>query len=331
MSSSVQTNIDTRLVRSYTDGMPVRKTHDALPLKTVSRMTGLTPDVIRVWEKRYGVVSPRRGPRGARLYAAADVTRLLLLRRLVDDGRAIGDVARLSEAELSRLGATVEAATGQTAPAAGAGDPAVQGILAAIADFDAAALHRRLSEALMALGSSHFCQRVAAPLLTEVGNRWADGRFTIADEHLLSAALRNLLDGIVRIQGMFRGPAVVLATPSGERHEFGLLFTALSVAEAGLAPWYLGPDLPAQEILTAARRARAVVVGLAVVNGENDAAAAEELRRVEGGLPAATELWLGGSRAPTLALGRSRARIVHDRDAFERELIRLHASLPRPV
>jgi methylmalonyl-CoA mutase cobalamin-binding subunit len=166
-----------------------------------------------------------------------------------------------------------------------------------------------------------------------VGNRWADGRFTIADEHLLSAALRNLLDGIVRIHGPVRGPAVVLAAPSGEHHEFGLLFTALRVAEAGLAPWYLGPDLPAAEIVAAARRARAVVVGLAVVNSENARAAAEAVQHVERSLPAGTELWLGGSHAPSLAqhLQQSRARLLHDHNAFERELERLCASLPPPI
>jgi len=313
--------------------MTVRKQHDALPLKTVSRLTGLTPDVIRAWEKRYGVVSPRRGPRGARLYGASDVARLRLLRSVVSDGRAIGDVARLGEAELARLAESAATPDARPTRESGQADPALDGILAAVAAFDAAALHRRLSEALVAMGARRFCQRVAAPLLTEVGTRWADGRFTIADEHLLSGAVRNLLDGIVRIHGPVRGPAVVLATPSGERHEFGLLFTALSVAEAGLAPWYLGPDLPAREIVAAARRAQAIVVGLAIVNGENAQAAVEEVQHVERELPMGTELWLGGSQAPTLAqqLGRTRARVVHDRDAFERELERLRASLPPPM
>ncbi len=76
------------------------KPHDAYPLRTVAAMTGLTPDLIRAWEKRYAVVAPVRGARGARLYSAADVTHLRLLARVVGGGRAIGDVAALAAAEL---------------------------------------------------------------------------------------------------------------------------------------------------------------------------------------------------------------------------------------
>ena len=84
--------------------------HDAYPLSTVTVMTGLSPDLIRAWERRYAVVAPIRGARGARLYSAADISHLRLLARAVGAGRAIGDVAGLSPAQLQRLeGATPQA------------------------------------------------------------------------------------------------------------------------------------------------------------------------------------------------------------------------------
>src|SRR5512143_1122569 len=79
--------------------------HEAYPLRTVSATTGLSPDLIRAWERRYGVVSPRRGARGARLYSSADVAHLRLLARVVGAGRAIGDVAGLDRTQLEHLAA----------------------------------------------------------------------------------------------------------------------------------------------------------------------------------------------------------------------------------
>ena len=305
--------------------------HEALPLRTVSRLTGLTADVIRAWERRYGVVDPQRGPRGARLYSAAEVERLRLLARVVAAGRAIGDVANLSVAELARLAAVELLEATEPTERRGIADPAGESIrqaFAALKAFDLPALDRCLAHALIALGAREFAARVVHPLLEEVGEHWADGRLSIADEHLLSAALRNLLSGLLGMRAANGGPTVLLATPSGERHEFGLLLAALMVADAGVGLCYLGTDLPAAEICAAARRANALVVGLGVVNGDNEAAAVVEVRRVAQELPAPIELWLGGRQAAAVAkrLGRRRAVVLDRSNAIERELARVRAA-----
>jgi DNA-binding transcriptional MerR regulator/methylmalonyl-CoA mutase cobalamin-binding subunit len=300
-----------------------RPPHEALPLRTVSRLTGLSPDVIRAWERRYQVVAPQRGPRGARLYSSADVARLRLLKEVVRSGRAIGDVAKLKPAELARLSEPDGVAVPARHLASGDTDAIAQ-TLAALARFDPVAVDQHLSEALIALGTRAFCRRIAAPLLEETGRRWSDGRLSVAEEHLLSGSLRNLLAGVLRIRAAVGGPVVLLATPSGERHEFGLLLAGLTVADAGVTACYLGTDLPAAEISAAARRAQAVVVGLGIVNGENHAAV-EDVTRVERELPAGTELWLGGRCARDFGaqLPRSRAIVLHDLDDAERELERV--------
>ena len=305
-----------------------KSTHDALPLRTVSRLTGLTPDIIRAWEKRYGVVAPQRGPRGARLYSAADVAHLRLLRRVVAAGRAIGDVAKLDADELTALAATSEADhNGHSGQRAAVESDVVAHMIGALERFDALALDHYLGEALIVFGAREFIRRVAKPLLEEVGQRWSDGRLSVADEHLLSALLRNLLTGVMRTRGQTGGPVVVLATPSGERHEFGLLLAALTIADAGLGLCYLGTDLPAAEVAAAARRARAAVVGLGLVNGDNHGAAVAEVRRVARELPPATELWLGGRAAAAVAavMGPTRAVVLDQMTLVETELARVHA------
>ncbi|MGH7785774.1 MAG: MerR family transcriptional regulator [Candidatus Binatia bacterium] len=304
-------------------------THDALPLRTVSRMTGLSPDIIRAWEKRYGVVAPKRGARGARLYSLADIARLRLLRQVVGGGRAIGDVARLSPAELEALaGSPVLAADGRQRSAAPDGHLDVVGqAVAALARFDGRALDRCLGDALMALGSREFILQVAAPLLGEIGDRWSDGRLTIADEHLLSGQMRNLLSGMMRARGPVAAPTVLLATPQGERHEFGLLLAGLLIADAGLGLCYLGADLPAAEIVAAAQRAGVSVVGLGLVNEDNHRPALDEVRGIERGLAPSTELWLGGRAAAAVRaeIGASRAVVLDRIDTLEAELQRVRA------
>jgi DNA-binding transcriptional MerR regulator/methylmalonyl-CoA mutase cobalamin-binding subunit len=291
----------------------------------------LSADIIRAWEKRYAVVAPKRGPRGARLYTRADVAHLSLLRRVTAAGRAIGDVAKLGRAELEALdGAKTELAFGEPGlpdVGAAAASDVVARMIDALERFDFAALDRALAGALIGLGTGAFRRLVAEPLLDEVGQRWSDGRLSVADEHLLSALLRNLLTGVMRMRGPSSGPTVLLATPAGERHEFGILLAGMSVADAGLPVCYLGTDLPAAEITAAARRARAAVVGLGMVNSENRSAAAAAARKIERALPPSVEVWLGGRDAANVAarLGRSRAIVFGEMTAVESELTRLRA------
>lgn len=306
--------------------MPAK--HDALPLRTVSRLTGLTPDLIRAWERRYRVVTPRRGPRGARLYGSADVARLALLRRVVDTGRAIGDVARLGMTELEALAAEVPA--GRVSRAGAATESAVESICAAVDRFDERAVSRLLSDALLALGTREFIGAVAVPLLDEVGRRWSDGRLGIAGEHLVSALLRSMVNSVIRTRGDAGGPTVVLATPAGERHELGLLLAGLLVADAGAHLCYLGADLPAAEIADAARRVRARVVGVGLVYRRNVQTAVAEVRHLQRALPRDIEMWLGGAAAPAVAarLAGGRALVLDDMPAVERELARIRREPP---
>jgi DNA-binding transcriptional MerR regulator/methylmalonyl-CoA mutase cobalamin-binding subunit len=297
--------------------------HDAFPVRTVARLTGLSADLIRAWEKRYGVVAPIRGPRGSRLYTARDVAHLRLLAKVVGAGRAIGDVAGLKRSALEALlgDGGERSATSDVAPAL------LERLIEALERFDLFALDRQLTEALVALGARSFVRGVAAPLLVEVGLRQSDGRLSIADERLISGLMRTLLSGLIRSRRAFDGPSIILATSSGERHEFGLLLVSLLILDAGLVVYYLGGDLPPDDIVSAARRARAAAVGLSFVNAENRVHAVAALRTVERGLPPHTELWIGGRDAAETraAAGGTRAMVLDDLDLVERETARLRA------
>jgi DNA-binding transcriptional MerR regulator/methylmalonyl-CoA mutase cobalamin-binding subunit len=298
--------------------------HDAYPLKTVSRMTGLTPDIIRAWERRHAVVSPLRGPRGARLYSSADVARLHQLGTLVARGRSIGDVAGLDADALSALAQDRNVPVARMTSDVSADEP-IRAVLAALGRFDSAAVERVLGDSLMALGIGRFVSGIGGPLLHRIGELWESGELSVAEEHVASAAIRSLFGGLIRMQMPARPPSFLLTAPSGERHELGLSMVALQCLQAGLAVTYAGVDLPAEEIVHATLKARVPVVGLSLVSGANRPTAVEQIRRIEAGLPVAVEIWLGGHDATAVAheLGKSRALVLQDMPAIEREIARI--------
>jgi DNA-binding transcriptional MerR regulator/methylmalonyl-CoA mutase cobalamin-binding subunit len=292
------------------------------PLKTVSRLTGLSPDVIRAWERRYSVVSPMRGPRGARLYSNDDVARLRLLGNLVTNGRSIGDVASLEPDALRSL---AEDENQPEAPAGTDGARRIGQILEALRSFDAMAVERLLGESLFALGARRFVTEVGAPLLERIGELWEAGELSVAEEHIASTTIRSMFGALVRMQMPSRAPSVLLTAPSGERHELGLSMVTLLCLQGGLGVACAGPDLPADEVVTAARRSGVSVLGLSLISSDNRAHAVEEIGRIESGLPRDVEIWLGGRDAAEVAsrMPGSRALLLQTIPAIEREIARV--------
>ncbi len=307
---------------------PKKKTdlHEAFPVKTVARMTGLTADVIRAWERRYGVVSPMRGPRGARLYSGADVAHLRLLGSLVSRGRAIGDVAGLETEALRRLAHDTPPADARDKASPSQSDTdLVDQLIAAVQRFDSLAVEQLLGDSLLALGVNRFIERVGAPLLRRVGDMWRAGDLSVAEEHVASSIIRSLFGGLLRLRMPRSRPSILLTAPSGERHELGLSMVALLCMQAGVAVAYTGVDLPAEDILTMQDKTHVSVVGLSVVSGANRKNAVEEIRRLEAALPHHVEIWLGGSDAAEVAraLGATRAIVLQSLPAIEREIDRV--------
>jgi len=299
--------------------------HDAYPVRTVAQMTGLSPDIIRAWEKRYDVVRPMRGPRGARLYSASDVARLHALARAVASGRSIGDVAHLNSTELQSLPLGTEVRNESIAPSGS--EPVVAALLNSVRRSDVVAIEQQLADALVAHGSNTFLSSVVAPLLYEVGEGWVRGEISVAQEHLVSACLRNLLAGMLRNRRGADHQTLLLATSPGERHEFGLLLIALAARDVGVGVRYLGVDLPADEIAAAAISGQCRAVGIGAVSDEHRLHAVATIQALERSLPPTMELWLGGRDALQVAAqaGATRTRILTDLLSVQHELQRLRA------
>lgn len=319
------------------------------PIAVVAERTGLSVDVLRVWERRYGAVAPRRDPGGQRLYSDADVDRLRLLGAAVQGGRRVGAVAGLATAELAALVHDDRAATlRRTAPGAAGGErPArraaregadedaaiVRSALALTRSLDAAGLDRLLRRTLATGGAARLMDGVIAPLLRQIGAEWHAGRLGIGEEHLASAVIEGVVVELMRtMAGPPGAPSVLVATLAGGRHVIAAAMAGVAAASEGWHVLYLGGELPAAAIAAAAVAGEARAVAVSAVFAEDRARLAAELSALRERLPAHVLLVVGGRATLPLAPELERRGVVvgESLDAL-RAALRATASGPRPA
>lgn len=301
------------------------------PIRAVSKLTGISIDTLRAWERRYQVVIPQRDERG-RLYTEADVQRLRLLNSAVEKGHAIGRLASLSDEELQALitnqGTGAFSVSLMGSPESEESVPAPRSVMAAIERMDYAEAERELSLLAGVLAPRELAHRVALPLMRQVGEAWHEGRLSIAQEHMTSALLRNLLGALIPLhQRSSPSIRLMFATPSGEQHEFGILLSAMLAVGGGLGIIFLGANLPADEIVLAAQKTAPQVVVLGFIGANGARAGISEVRKIAHKLPSQIELWVGGTQSESLIadIRETRALMIEDFDALEQHLIRLGA------
>ena len=262
----------------------------------LSRRVGVSPDVLRAWERRYGVLSPHRSPAGQRLYTAADEQRIRHMRQSIARGYSPSIAARLA---IETGGAVSD---GDEALAGGAGLPSLDELAAtlrealfALADGRA---NRALDQLLIGFGIETVLVRVILPLLREVGELWARNELTVGQEHFASALLTGRLRALARGWDEGDGPMVLAACPAGEAHDLGLLCFSLLMRERGLNITYLGASVPSESLFDAVQRVSPAVAVIAGVREEPFWDSYEALAELSYSQP----LMLGGAGAsPALA------------------------------
>lgn len=249
-----------------------------LNISALARRTGVAPDTLRKWEQRYAILRPQRTAGGQRRYTEADVARVEWLRARLAEGYRIGEAAAL-------LG-------NDPAVAPGTADALREAILAAADRADGDAAGRLLDQCFAVHTLSDALTNVVGPLLGDVGDAWESGRFSVAQEHLVSGAVRSRLDRLLAdARGSVRGVAVLACAP-GEQHELGLLMVAVMMRADGWQVGYLGPNTPLRDALAMAEVVGARVLGVSVGMAERLEALRAELADTR--LPHGLTLVVGG-------------------------------------
>lgn len=276
----------------------------ALPLHSVrvaAKRTGLTPDLLRAWEKRYGAVEPQRTDGGQRNYSDSDIERLRLLVSATAAGRQIGQVASMSnEALREMVNADALALRAVSSPPIDQSteDAYLANAVDAVEHFDGVALESTLRTAALRLPSDQMLDCIVGPLLTIIGNGWHEGRFPPANGHLATTIIRRVLNWMTDYPTVGAdAPVIVIGTPAFQMHDLGAMLAATAAAGSGWRVTYLGASLPAQELVRAARLARADTVALSIVHPTDDIRVSIDLRDIRASLPEQTALIVGGAGA----------------------------------
>lgn len=264
---------------------------ELLSIGDVAEATGLSPDLIRMWERRYGCPVAVRLPSGHRRYRAEDLPRLRLVAAALARGLRPSQAWSLSDEDLRA----------RAARGGGKANPRVALLLEAVGALDAPRVRRELQSGLHDHPLPVFLCEVVSPLLEAVGLGWAEGRLGIEHEHFLTELLEDLLRDLRReLQPREGAPCVVLATLPGEHHRLGLLMAALVYAARGDRVEVLGPDLPLAALVAAARALQACTVGISISlqgGGELTRRLLQDLRER---LPEDLALVIGGQGATRL-------------------------------
>lgn len=256
-----------------------------LRIGELARRTGTSPELLRAWEQRYGLLRPSRSAGGFRLYSDQDEARVSRTRALIAQG--------LSASEAARRALAPEGLRSEDEDAPATERLAIE-LRESLDRFDEGHANRTLDGLLAALSLETVIQQVLLPYLHLLGDRWASGEVSVAQEHFASSLIRGRLLGLARGWGGGTGPSLLLACPPGEEHDLGLIMFGIAAWRRGWRITYLGQDTPVETIAQAAAAVEPALVVLAVSEGTPIASHTHELRMLAGRVPVA----VGGGIRP---------------------------------
>jgi MerR family transcriptional regulator, light-induced transcriptional regulator len=239
-----------------------------LRIGELSRRSGVSPELLRAWERRYDLLRPTRSPGGLRLYSLEDLERVRLMSRHIADGVAAREAAAL--ASRAAIGGDRQAAPGDASAPAAPFDPdsARTELGRRIDDFDEPGAQAIIDELLAVATIDAFLSEVVMPFLHDIGDRWERGELSVAQEHFASNLLRGRLLGLARGWGRGAGPRALLACAPGERHDLGLIAFGVALRARGWRIDFLGSDTPAESIAGAARTLRPALLVVSAASGD---------------------------------------------------------------
>lgn len=284
-------------------------------INIAAEMSGVNEGLIRAWERRYGVLKPKRTPSGYRAYTDLDIEVLKRLKQLTSEGVSIAEAVKLLPALRKQAKESLD--TAEAPRRAPLGDQVArwrQEVLVAAERLDQQAVERVLDEAMASLPPVAFFEEVLAPLQREVGERWHQGLLTVAEEHLVTQAARQRVLALLHQAPRRAKHHVVAACFPQEDHELGLMGAALRFRHQGWRVTFLGARTPAEHLARVVRAVRPDLVALSAVGDDGPDAFRETLASIKAALPADVKLVVGGAAADRYPDQAAALGVVHVAD-----------------
>lgn len=273
----------------------------------VAKLTGLSKDVVRVWERRYGLVKPLRSANRYREYTDEDVALLRFLKEELDRGQTIGALAVEGRDSLLQR---MRASSAPTPQSFTPHDHLLDELVALLDPLEKTQFERRLNGAVAVIPFEESLQRILLPLQRRVGELWHEGRLNVAVEHYVTKLIQQKLFSVMNQLPINEfGPRVVIACPEGEAHEIGAQAVAYLAATRGCHVYYLGPNLPNSDLRALCERIKPDLVLLSLTEIKSDAAARHLMHELE----SLSTQW-------PVAIGGQGARAIEHRLLHERKI-----------
>jgi len=279
-------------------------TEELVQICDLARRTGLSVDVLRAWERRYGLLRPRRSDGGFRLYSSRDEDIVRAMLAQIDRGFPPAQAAKLALAQ-----PTLPSSTVPPRPAAPWADGALTlaraDLYAALTGFHGNRAHQLIDELFAAFTIDAVLSEVILPCLADLGDGWKRGAVTIAQEHFASNLIRERLLGLARPWDRGNGPRAILASPPDERHDIALICFGIVLGRSGWRITYLGADTPIGTIAETADALEPNLVVIASIMDGRFAAVAPAIRE----LAATRPVHIAG-RGATARVARSTGAVL---------------------
>jgi MerR family transcriptional regulator, light-induced transcriptional regulator len=303
----------------------MEKMSSTYKIRQVIELTGVSEFLLRVWEDRYLAFAPLRSETGRRLYSETDILKARALHTLTQKGNRIGDIAQLSLPQLNRL-----LDQGAEKSLIKVGDE-IKKIIQLAHQFAWEEVRTRLSKKKKQLKPLEWIHQWIVPLLAELGRQVESGDFTIAEEHILSALLKeHLVSHYRRKSPHKKTPRIVFATPEGDYHDLGILVAAFMAQEMGANTLFLGPHVPKRELVPVCLRYHAthlLLTSTTIQEADPKKVGTKEdyfsyLNFLDRNLNPKTTIWLAGRNSIKYAAQLNRPfRLFQSFKSYEEELL----------
>jgi MerR family transcriptional regulator, light-induced transcriptional regulator len=245
----------------------------------VAKLTGLSKDVIRVWERRYGLVKPSRSSNRYREYSDEEVALLRFVKAQMEQGATIGALATEGH---DQLVARMRIATPVSAEEQKPHERLLDDLMGSLDPLDKAGFERRLNGAVAVIPFDEAVQRILLPLQRRIGELWHQGRLNIGVEHYVTKIIQQKLFSVMnQLPVNESGPRILIACPEGETHEIGAQAVAYIAAIKGCHVYYLGPNLPHSDLVIFCETITPDLVLLSLTEVKPEAAMLQQLKDLE--------------------------------------------------
>jgi len=271
-------------------------------IQFVANITGINGHTLRAWEKRYQAVVPERNSKGKRLYSQENIEKLKLLADLVRLGNSISDIANLDipnlEELLKKYGETSRSEHKDKVDIDV--NVVLKNLIMGLNGFKLDIISHELEKIKNQMNPREFALKILIPLLREIGELVDNHFLSIAQEHAMSAIVKFHVGHMIYQEfsnGKNKAKTIVIATPEGELHEFGIMISALLCSHYNINFIYLGPNMPALALSEASNQVDADIVLVGVSKAfqmQNTEHIENYFLSLRETLDVSTELWIGG-------------------------------------